>query len=92
MNEGMPFSGSLTQGFCGGSLVKNVPVMKETWVRFLGEEDHLAEEMVTHSTIFARKILWIEEPGGLQSVESQRVRHTDTQATDSWKSLKLPFP
>ena len=70
-------------------MVKNLPVMKETWVRFLGEEDPLEEEMVTHSSILARKISWIEERGGLQSVGSQRVRHTRTHATDSQKSLKL---
>ena len=56
-------------------MVKNLPVMKETWVRFLGEEDPLEEEMVTHSSILARKISWKEERGGLQSVGSQRVRH-----------------
>ena len=49
-------------------MVKNLPVMKETWVRFLGEEDPLEEEMVTHSSILARKISWKEERGGLQSV------------------------
>ena len=39
----------------------------------LGQEDHLEEEMATHSSILAQKILWTEEPGGLQSKESQRV-------------------
>ena len=66
-------------------MVKNLPVMKETWVRFLGEEDPLEEEMVTHSAILARKISWIEEPGGLQSGLTKSQAHT--QLTQ--KSLKL---
>ena len=58
--------------------IKNLPVMQETqetWVRSLGGEDLLKEEMATHSSIFAWKIPWTEEPGGLQSMEPQRVRH-----------------
>ena len=52
--------------------------MKETQelqVRLLGQEGPLEKEMATHSSIFAWEILGTEEPGGLQSVESQRVRH-----------------
>ena len=48
---------------------------QETWVRSLGQEDPLEEEMATHSSIFAWRILWTEEPGGLQSMGSQRVGH-----------------
>ena len=44
--------------------VKNLPAIQETWVRFLGWEDPLEKEMVTHSSILAWKILWTEEPGG----------------------------
>ena len=47
--------------------------MQETWVRSLGQEDPLEEEMATHSTILAWKIPWIEEPGGLQPMGSQSV-------------------
>ena len=47
--------------------------MQETWVQFLGWEDPLEEEMVTHSSILARETPWIEEPGRLQSVGSYRV-------------------
>ena len=47
----------------------------ETWVRYLGREDHLEEEMTTHSSILAGKIPWTEEPGGWQSIGWQRVRH-----------------
>ena len=56
-------------------MVKNLPAMQETWVRSLGCEDPLEEEMVTHSSTLAWKIPRAEEPGGLQSVESQRIRH-----------------
>ena len=56
-------------------MVKNLPAMQETWVRFLGLEDALEKGMATHSSILAWEILQTEEPGGLQSTESQRVRH-----------------
>ena len=56
-------------------MVKNLPTMRETWVRSLGWEDPVEKEMATHYTIFARKIPWTEEPGGLQSMGSQRVGH-----------------
>ena len=51
--------------------VKNLPVMQETLVWFLGQEDPLEKEMATHSLILAWRILWTEEPGRLQSVRSQ---------------------
>ena len=51
--------------------VKNLPAMQETWVRSLGREDPLEKGMATHSSTLAWKIPWTEEPGGLQSVESQ---------------------
>ena len=54
-------------------MVKHPPTMQETWVRSLGREDPL-EEMATHSGILAWEIPWTEEPGGLQSMGSQRVR------------------
>jgi len=44
-------------------------------VRSLGQEDPLEEGMATHFSILAWKIAWTEEPGGLQSIGSQRVRH-----------------
>ena len=53
--------------------VMNLPVMWETWVRYLGWEDPLEKEMATHSSILAWRIPWTEEPGGLQSTGSQRV-------------------
>ena len=66
-------------GFLSSSVVKNLPAIQETqetWVQSLGREDPLEEEMVTHSSIFAWKIPWTEEPRGLlQSMELQRVGH-----------------
>ena len=56
-------------------LVKNLPAMQEIPVQFLGREDPLEKEMATHSSILAWKILWTEEPDGLQSMMSQRARH-----------------
>ena len=49
--------------------------MQETPVQSLGEEDPLEKEMATHSSTLAWEIPWTEEPGGLQSMGSQRVRH-----------------
>ena len=48
---------------------------QETWVRSLGQEGPLEEEMASHSSILAWRISWTEEPGGLQSIGLQRVRH-----------------
>ena len=48
---------------------------KEKPIRFLGWEEPLEKEMAAHSSILAWRILWAEEPGGLQSMELQRVRH-----------------
>ena len=59
----------------GGSAVENPPAMLETWVWSLAWEDPLEEGMATHSSILAWRIPWTEEPGGLQSMRSQRVRH-----------------
>ena len=56
-------------------MVKSLPEMQETHIRFLGWEDPLEKEMAIHSSILAWRIPWTEEPGGLQSIGSQRVRH-----------------
>ena len=56
-------------------MVKNLPAMQETRVRSLGWEDPLEKEMATHSSVLAWRIPWTEEPRGLQSTGSQRVRH-----------------
>ena len=56
-------------------MVKNLPVIQETWVQPLGQEDPLKEGMATHSSFLAWRIPWTEEPGGLQSMGLQRVGH-----------------
>ena len=55
--------------------IKCLPAMQETQVRSLGGEDPLEKEMATHSSTLAWKIPWREEPGRLQSMGLQRVRH-----------------
>ena len=63
--------------FPGGSAVKNqsaIEKMQEIWVSSLGQED-LEKEMVTDSSILARKILWTEEPGRVYFLGSQTFRH-----------------
>ena len=56
-------------------LVKNLPAVQETQIQSLGWEDPLKKELATQSSILAWKISWTEEPGGLQSMGSLRVRH-----------------
>ena len=53
--------------------VKNLPAVQESWVWLLGQEDPLEKEMATHSSILVWRIPWTQEPGGLQSIGSQRV-------------------
>ena len=75
----------------GGSVVKSPPAMQEMHVRSLSREDPLEKEMANHSSILAWEILWTEEPGGLQSMGSQRVRqdsatkiNNDEQGKGGW--------
>ena len=56
-------------------MVKHLPTIRETWVQSLGGEDLLEKETKTQSSILAWRIPWTEEPGGLQSMKSQRVGH-----------------
>ena len=56
-------------------MVKNLPAVQEIWVQSLSQEDPLGKGMATHSSILAWRISWTEEPGGLQSLGSQRVGH-----------------
>ena len=70
--------------------VKRRPAMQKTWVRFLGQEDPLEKGMVILSSVFAWEIPWTEEPGGLQSMGLQRVRHnlmTNQQQQGQKRSL-----
>ena len=68
--------------------IKNLPAMLETRVRSLGQEDPLEKGMATHSSILAWRIPWTEEPGGLQSTESQRVGHNWTTNTFTFTGMK----
>ena len=74
-------------GSPSGAAVKNLPAMQETRIWYLDQEDPLEKEIATHSSILAWEIPWTEEPGGLQSMGTQRVRndwsnlaHTDVMA------------
>ena len=67
--------------------VKNPPAVQETWVRSLGREDPLEQKMATHTSILAWRIPWTEEPGGLQSMGSQRVRYDWATNIFTWWSF-----
>ena len=75
---------ALAEDFPVAQLVKNLPVMQETRVRFLGQEDPLEKEMAIHSNILACRIPWTEKPGGLQFMghkewdTTERLTHTHT--------------
>ena len=56
-------------------MVKNLPAMQEIQVQSLCWEDPLGKGMATHSSMLAWRIPWTEEPGGIQSIGSERVRH-----------------
>ena len=62
-------------------MVKNLPVIRETQVLSLGQEDPLEKEMATHLSILAWRIPWTEMPGRLQSMGSQRVGYTYTEGS-----------
>ena len=65
-------------------MVKSLPAMQETRVRYLGQEDPPEKEMATHSSVPAWKIPWAEEPGGLQFMQLQRVGH-------DWETFNFTF-
>ena len=65
----------ITEASLVAQLVKNLPVMQETWVQLLGWEDPLEESTATHSSILTWRIPWTEEPARMQSMGSQRVGH-----------------
>ena len=67
--------GTIHPGLPRGSVVKKPPAIQEPWVRSLGQEDPLKEDIATHSTILAWRIPWTEKSGGLQSIAWQRVGH-----------------
>ena len=74
--------------------VKSLPVLQETRVRYLSQEDPLGKEMVTHSSVLAWEIPWTEEPSGLQSTGVARVRHdlaTKPTHLPYFKRAKMPL-
>ena len=64
---------------------------KETWVRSLSQGDHLEEEMATQSSVLAWKTPWTEEPGGLQSMQSQRVRHDWAHTHTQYQEIQVLY-
>ena len=70
----MPIVRLTVVGFPGGSTVKTLPAKQDTWVASLGGVDPLEEGTTVHSSFLAWRIPWTEETGGLQPMESQRVR------------------
>ena len=80
-------------GFPSSTVVKNHLPMQETqekWVQSLGQEDPLEQEIETHSSILTWKIPWMEGPGGLQSMESRRVRHNSRVCLSQAPKVSLP--
>ena len=65
----------MTSASLVAQMVKHLPAMLKTWVRSLGGDDPLEKEMATYFSTLAWKIPWMEEPGRLQSLGSQRVGH-----------------
>ena len=78
----------LEKGFPGSSMVENPPALQELrkmHVQSLGQENPLEEGMVTHSSIPAWRIPWTEEPGKLQSIGLQRVRHDSSDLAHTYR-------
>ena len=79
-------------GFPSGSAVKNQPAKQEMWIRSLGQEDRPEEGMATHSSNFAWRISWTEEPGGLQLIhckESDMTEVTEHAGTSERACLRV---
>ena len=72
---GFLFWGVYLWAFLVAQTVKNLPALQATQIQSLGQEDPLKKGMATHSSILAWRIQWTEEPGRLQSIGLQRVRH-----------------
>ena len=82
--DGSGFESSLV-----AQMVKNLPAKWETWVRSLGWEDHVKKGMTTYSSILAWRFPWTEEPGGVQSMGSQRVGHNWATNTFTFKPVAI---
>ena len=77
----------VTNDFLGSSNGKNQPAMRETWIRFLSRDDPLEKGMAAHSSILVWRIPRTEEPGGLQSMGSERVGHDRVTKGQDSRSL-----
>ena len=75
----------LSQNEMVAQLVKNPPAMRETWIRSLGWDDPLEKGIATYSSVLAWRIPWTEEPGRLQFMGSQRVRHDFPKGSNGGK-------
>ena len=75
MQNSHPCISAVASAFLVAQTVKRLPAVRETWVRFLGQEDPLEKEMAIHSSTLAWKIPLTEEPDRLQSMGLQRVGH-----------------
>ena len=87
--EGIGYPFQYSWAFLVAQMVKNPLTMQETWVQFLAWEDPLEEDMATHSSILDWRIPMAEEPGGLQSMESQRVGHNRVTELNWLKGFEL---
>ena len=83
----------LNQDFPVAQTVKNLPMMQDTRVQSLGQEDPLVKGMAVHSSILAWRIPWTEKPGGPQFMGSQRVGPTEQLNTHTHTSITsfMPF-
>jgi len=88
MYESFNFSTSFGKDSQVAQWVKNPPAMQETQIQSLGWEDPLEEGMATHSSNLAWRILWTEEPGRLQPIRLQRVRHNWKTKHTHWSEVK----
>ena len=78
------FHYGLSQDIVVAKMIKDLPAMQKTWVQYLLWEDPLKKGMATHSGILAWRTPWTEEPGRLQSIGSQRVRHDWSDSTHAY--------
>ena len=76
------------ESFPGGSVVKNLPAMKETGIWPLGWEDPLEKEIATHPSILAWEIPWTGEPSGPQSMRAQKVGYDWENFENKAKNIK----
>ena len=72
-------------------MVKNPPIMQETWILFLGWEEPLEKGVATHCSVLVWRIPWTVEPGGLQSRESQRIGQSAERLTLSSVGVYVNF-